>query len=658
MAKSNGNGRLRGKSKKTRRIPRARTKPKSLAGGSRRSGKIESPETHVTAAEALRMMYKTGVAPGIPAQRPEAIAGAIAGPPTVSGEPLSRIISAPPALAISQGTMPADSPVEPILDIHEIQGNSLVGFNKDYQTFLFFRITSTTVAKLWIKQLTPRIATVAETLAWSQLYRAVRSRTGAEPSGMVATWLNIAFTNNGIRLLRGQDDLDQFTDDAFKRGMDRRAALLHDPVDTTPARNPAGWVIGTGNSYPDVLVIVASDTMTARDAEVGKLLDEITQLQGVSPTSSNNAGLELILQQEGEDLHGGLKGHEHFGFKDGISQPGIRGRIADQPEAFLTPRWIDLADDLAKSFARPGQPLIWPGQFVLGQKYPRQKDNDRVQPGVSVLAKPGWAENGSFLVFRRLKQDVQGFWAYMHEQSKQLAKMPAFAGMNAIRLASLCVGRWPSGAPLMRAPLADSSAVASNETAINNFNFSGITVPVKLRPDSGAQADEFSPIPGDNLGVRCPFASHLRKVNPRDQNTNDLGPSERALLKRVLRRGIPFGAPMTDPLNPIVDSIDRGLLFIAYQSSIVDQFEFLQAHWTNSSTVPNSYSTENGAVDAGHDLVMGQAAGTTRERIFTVPGEGNVFDTLKAPNEFVTTTGGGYFFSPSISALRQVLSAS
>jgi hypothetical protein len=41
------------------------------------------------------------------------------------------------ALARTQGEAPQGSPPEPLLDIAEIQGNSLVGFNKDHQAFRF-----------------------------------------------------------------------------------------------------------------------------------------------------------------------------------------------------------------------------------------------------------------------------------------------------------------------------------------------------------------------------------------------------------------------------------------------------------------------------------------------------------------------------------------
>ena len=48
---------------------------------------------------------------------------------------------------------------------------------------------------------------------------------------------------------------------------------------------------------------------------------------------------------------------------------------------------------------------------------------------------------------------------------------------------------------------------------------------------------------------------------------------------RLLRRGIPYGEPsLSSPTAPVPDTedADRGLLFLAYQTSIENQFEFLQ----------------------------------------------------------------------------------
>ena len=71
----------------------------------------------------------------------------------------------------------------------------------------------------------------------------------------------------------------------------------------------------------------------------------------------------------------------------------------------------------------------------------------------------------------------------------------------------------------------------------------------------------------DRHGARCPFHGHIRKVNPRNLGT-DQGPADRTLLFHVLRRGIPYGPPY----EPGSEGADRGLLFLAYQTSFTQQF--------------------------------------------------------------------------------------
>ena len=62
-------------------------------------------------------------------------------------------------------------------------------------------------------------------------------------------------------------------------------------------------------------------------------------------------------------------------------------------------------DDYRTRFAGPGRPLVWPGHFLF--EYLRQM---RDQPEELLLSSeppgPSWAKNGSFLVYRRLAQDV------------------------------------------------------------------------------------------------------------------------------------------------------------------------------------------------------------------------------------------------------------
>src|SRR5262249_49096119 len=153
---------------------------------------------------------------------------------------------------------------------------------------------------------------------------------------------------------------------------------------------------------------------------------------------------ETLWEEQGE-TRADLPGHEHFGFKDGVSQPGVRGLVSRTPKVYLTPRLLKRPTDGSIEFSKPGQPLIWPGHFVLG--YPFGAGTDGSRQGPLPLAR-AWFKNGSFLVFRRLNQNVAGFWVFLAAEATRLAGESGFTGLTAERLGALLVGRWPSGAPV------------------------------------------------------------------------------------------------------------------------------------------------------------------------------------------------------------------
>ena len=89
-------------------------------------------------------------------------------------------------------------------------------------------------------------------------------------------------------------------------------------------------------------------------------------------------------------------------------------------------------------------------------------------------------------------------------------------------------------------------------------------------------------------------------------------------------------------------------MFVCYGATIEEQFEFLTRRWSDSPTRPNS---------GGHDPIIGQAdrAGV-RDRYIDFPtAEGT--RRIRLGTDWVIPSGGGYFFSPPIKAITEVLGA-
>ena len=264
---------------------------------------------------------------------------------------------------------------------------------------------------------------------------------------------------------------------------------------------------------------------------------------------------------------------------------------------------------------------------------------------------PAWTRNGSFLVYRRLRQDVPRFRDFLADSANKLRSLPGFDNMTPALLAALLVGRWPSGASLLQALSADDPPLGADRFANNQFAIANAAPAMNLVSGARPAGDQINSVPGDFDGIVCPRAAHIRKVNPRDLTT-DLGDATRTLPRRILRRGIPFGPIFPGTGQPDPAQGDRGLLFLSYQTSIRDQFEFLSNTWMNQLNKPE-------ASDAGHDLLVGQNPldPARIRRCKLVRQSGGQSADVVAQGEWVIPTGGGYFFAPSVTAIKEVLSA-
>ena len=220
---------------------------------------------------------------------------------------------------------------------------------------------------------------------------------------------------------------------------------------------------------------------------------------------------------------------------------------------------------------------------------------------------------GSYFVFRKLEQDVLHF--KMHEQD--LADALGLIGSDRERAGAMVIGRFEDGTP-----------VVLNQT--DGF------LPAK---DNNFQYDI------DPSGLKCPFAAHIRKANPRGDiaRQNPGAPPENISERprQLTRRAIPYG---TRKFNPDAEqSIEDlpsggvGLLFMCFGNSIGNQFAFIQKQWVNKE------GFVTGGV--GEDPVIGQGGAAAQNWPVTWGGPTTqAFDF----SGFVHMKGGEYFFAPSI----------
>jgi Dyp-type peroxidase family len=462
-------------------------------------------------------------------------------------------------------------PELPLRDSDEIQGNILAGFLKDHQTFLFLELPDRNRGRAWLAELVPprgpsRIASTREVATFNrQFSEARRNRGGDDPEDLKALWVNLGLTESGLERLAPDRRHEWEGFEAFAEGAAARAGRLRD----TGASDPSEWVVGHPDQTIDAVLTVAAD-------DIDDLRIELERMRALAA----RRGAAIVFEEYGATLRGVRAGHEHFGFKDGISQPAVAG-----------------FDDGSKP-RHGSDELVAAGEFVLG--------HDR-EGGEKSWPHPEWMGDGSFQVFRRLGQDVAGWWTQV---IRAVGSLPPDDPMTADLLGAKLVGRWRSGTPLARARERDNRS-AQDRSLDNDFDY----------------AD-------DGQGHKTPRFAHIRKMYPRDRKFDDK-------RRRILRRGIPFGRPF-DPAGGRGSGVDaeRGLLFNVFMASIEQQFEFLQASWANNPNFP---------VEAdGPDPVIGEDAARVR---LVREGRDDVELDFR---RFVQTTGAVYAFAPSIRTLRDL----
>jgi Dyp-type peroxidase family len=443
----------------------------------------------------------------------------------------------------------------------DIQGFVLRGYNMPFARYLFLHFEDSKKARDLIGRLLSQVTTGQK---WD--------------SGKPQTTVNVAFTHRGLAALDLPDATLISFPVEFQQGMKKRAAILGDTGLNSPERWDPVWRDDDVHVWLGINAI-SVDVLNVRCDEMVALMNE------------DGAGRLLVAQDAAAlVLDGKSTTKEHFGYTDGFGNPDYLGveRSTQPGQGKLMPdgSWAPLAT----------------GELLLG--YADEAGELPVAPIPHILA-----ANGTFMVYRKLHQNVGEFRKYLDEHS-------ALYGGGKEKLASKFIGRWRDGTPVELSPNAMDQSITQDPNRNTDFTF-------------GA----------DTEGVRCPVGAHVRRVNPRDTfgfNGNLIN------RRRITRRGLPYGLPVPEG-EAVSDSDERGVIFMVLNACISRQFEFAQQQWIeygNDARIGND-----------KDMLIGNHGGHGK---FVVQGDTSPtnppFICHHLPN-FVELRGGDYFFLPSITAL-------
>lgn len=372
------------------------------------------------------------------------------------------------------------------------------------------------------------------------------SRTQGDKKVSVSGW-NIGLSYAGLDLLEVPAAQLALLGQPFRQGMRARAAWLGDDESSYPDHGGEvhacflafASALGDRSALPpsdaEQLRIAIQNDFEARGQNLGSdLLAPLgvvhEAIESAFETLLHDVPVEVVSEQR---LHRlvvttpgrGPRVYEYFGFEDGQLAPSTV--TPDQQNA-----------DARRALIQSNDPLL---------------------------------RNGTFLVLRKLEQDVAGFHQWASAQPE---------------LAEQMMGRKHHGEPL-----GDLSFV------------------------------------GDEQGKKCPFHSHVRRANPRTPESK---------RRELVRRGMSY----------LEKGGRRGLMFLAYNADLGDQFEFVQRNWIARGDAARGFREDVDPIVGGRSLAA---------RFDVFQGEQRKSVKLSA-QPFVTLRDGAYFFVPSLAALQLLTS--
>jgi Dyp-type peroxidase family len=341
----------------------------------------------------------------------------------------------------------------PKLELDDIQYIVLARAPAITGRYEFLSFADPAAGRKWLAALVDRVPSVAD---------ATRSPETDQ------RWISIALTWNGLRALGVGDAALAVFPEEFRAGMTARAEALGD----TGAHAPANWTDGTAGERLHAIVILFARTGT----EHGRCVAEHARLVGECPGVEVISTLDLVATPPFDYAH------DHFGYRDRMSQPVVEG-AGEVP----TPG--------------SGAPLK-AGEFIVG--YP-----DEFGVTAALPEPPSLMKNGTYMAYRRLEEHVGLFRDFLRAHGSTPEEQEL--------IAAKLMGRWRSGAPLVLAPDRDDAKLGADPQRNNDFNYAK----------------------QDPHGYAVPLGSHIRRMNPRDTAHN-------LNRRRMIRRGGTYGPALPD----------------------------------------------------------------------------------------------------------------
>lgn len=517
------------------------------------------------------------------------------------------------------------------IDLNDVQGNIVKGyghFGYPKARYIFYRIHDEHAGREFVQGICPLVTTG---VPWE-----LTAQSGADNAPPSVT-TNIAFTYQGLKMLGVPRKSLQSFPEEFAMGMKQRKDILGDDH----ASAPANW----DNIWQGEAVHIWISINGKKEEDLEARYQQIVTL-----VANSNNGVEQISGHRGPDgatelpyqsasaiyKNGIPQASEHFGYRDGISDPYFSA-ASGNPDRVIGGGKPTHGDPATKAGWEP----LETGEFILGHR------DEAFETPIAPIP-PLLAFNGTFMIYRKLHENVGSFNRYLDEVG---AKYPDGKEMLAAKFS----GRWrASGAPITLFP---------TEADADTFNEKMTAAEAKLYTEqpnpSKETVAEYTALRkqlvafnynNDLNGARCPLGAHTRRINPRgalEEGKDAFNDNPGALVnrRRILRRGLPYGEVKDNNQN----DGDHGIIFMVINASISRQFEFVQQQWINYG---NDFKLANDKDPLlGNHNVNTDGKADGRMMLEADPKGNKPPFFCSAMPRFVETRGGDYFFIPSLTAL-------